>query len=395
MSAVPSPATGPAFAATRPDRVATIRRAGRVPHQVLAFGSGVLAGWGLKSHEAGVPGALADALHAGSGRGVDLTVIVDSEPTGERALEALPGLRLRRFDAVVVVLGEDPAAALVRPSEWEHGLTRLLEAVTSHVDTGRRVFVHDSSRTMLANTPGVPGRVWRRARRLAAVTERTSARAGVRFAELAPSLHRVGVGGRFSPTDYSAWADQMADRIRLALLDLDEWVAPGTSRSYRDAAADEELRQAALESMRLKGDAPGELIDVIVRRARAVFGADGAALNIIDGDEQWQLATTRAAAVTVPRRDGFCDVTIASEGLTLINEVQRDPRVAGRRLAKGPTGARFYAGVPIHTWDGYRIGALCIYDRSPRDMRESDLAELHELAGRVEQELWTEALRRG
>ncbi len=146
--------------------------------------------------------------------------------------------------------------------------------------------------------------------------------------------------------------------------------------------------------MHLKSAGAGELIDVIVRRAKAVFGAEGAALNIIDGDQQWQLSTTRAAAVTVPRQDGFCDVTIAAEGLTLINDVQRDSRVSSRRLAKGPIGARFYAGVPIHTWDGYRIGALCIYDRAPRSMREAELHELHELAGRIEQEIWTAALRR-
>jgi GAF domain-containing protein len=217
----------------------------------------------------------------------------------------------------------------------------------------------------------------------------------VRFAEIAPSLHRIGLGGRFSPTDYASWSDQIVERMRLGLLELDEWLAAGATRTYRDSAADEEMRQAALESMRLGAEAPGELIDVIVRRARAVFGADGAALNIIDGEQQWQLATTRAAPTTVPRQDGFCDVTIASDGLTLINDARRDPRVSGRRLAAGPTGARFYAGVPIHTWDGYRIGALCIYDRSPRAMRDADLQELHELAGRIEQELWTEALRRG
>jgi hypothetical protein len=383
-----------AFASTRPDRVATIRRSGRMPHQVLVLGGGVLSGWGLQSHEAGLPGAVADALHAGSGRGVDLTVIVDAELTSRRALDALPGLRLRRFDAIVVVLGEEPAARLIRPAHWQQQLTRLLDALTSHIDTGRRVFVYDSSRAMLANSHGSSGRIWRRAGKLRDLTARTCAHAGVRFAELAPSLHRIGLGGRFSPTDYAAWSDHVVDRIRLALLDLDEWLGPGTTRSYRDSAADEELRQAALDSMRLKGGTPGELIDVIVRRARAVFGADGAALNIIDGDEQWQLATTRAVAATVPRQEGFCDVTIAADGLTLINDVQRDARVANRRLAKGPTGPRFYAGVPIHTWDGYRIGALCVYDRVPRTMRESDLQELHELAGRIEQELWTEALRR-
>ncbi|HEY0373251.1 MAG TPA: hypothetical protein VGC94_00535 [Amnibacterium sp.] len=60
----------------------------------------------------------------------------------------------------------------------------------------------------------------------------------------------------------------------------------------------------------------------------------------------------------VPRQDGFCDVTIASDGLTLIDDVRRDARVARRRLAQGASGARFHAGVPIHTWDGYRIGAV-------------------------------------
>jgi hypothetical protein len=390
-TAPPRPA---AFSGLRPDRVATIRRPGRVPHQVLAFGSGILAGWGLQSHEAGLPGALADTLHARSGRGVDLTVIADPDPTGERALEALPGLRLRRFDVLVVVLGEDPAAELMRPAEWQRHLVRLLESLTSHVDTGQRVFVYDSSRAMLANSHAPSARVWRRAKRLHDVSERCAAHAGVRFAELAPSLHRIGLGGRFSPTDYASWSDQVVERMRLALLELDEWLAPGGSRDSGDGVADEELRQAALDSMRLKGDAPGELIDVIVRRAKAVFGAEGAALNIIDGDEQWQLSTTRGTATTIPRQDGFCAVTIESDGLTLINDVQQDPRVAGRRLAKGPSGARFYAGVPIHTWDGYRIGALCIYDRSPRSMRDADLQELHELAGRIEQELWTEALRR-
>jgi hypothetical protein len=273
-------------------------------------------------------------------------------------------------------------------------LDHLLAALTAHVDTGRRVFVYDSAKAMLTHSPAVPGRVWRRAARLHRMNERTAARRGVRFAELVPSLHRVGLGGRFSPTDYTAWADQMVERIRLGLLDLDEWITPGTSRSYRDSVADEQLRQAALDAMHLRGHGSDELIDTIVKRAGAVFGADGAALNIIDGDEQWQLSTTRATPTTVPRQDGFCDVTIASEGLTFINDVRKDPRVARRRLATGPTAPRFYAGVPIHTWDGYRIGALCVYDRAPRTMREADLQELQELAGRIEQELWTAALRR-
>ena len=152
----------PALATNCPDRVATIRRPGRTAHQVLVqVGSGVLTGWGLRSHEEGLPGAVADALAARSGRGVDLTVIADPEVTSDRALEALPGLRLRRFDALVVVLGEDPAAQLLSPADWKRRATGLLAALVSHVDTGRRVFVYASSRAMLANSQSPSGRVWR------------------------------------------------------------------------------------------------------------------------------------------------------------------------------------------------------------------------------------------
>ncbi len=180
------------LASTCPDRVATIRRPGRRRIRCWCLGSGVLTGWGLQSHEAGLPGAVADALAARSGRGVDLTVIADPELTSDRALKALPGLRLRRFDALVVVLGEDPAAQLLRPADWKRRATGLLAALVSHVDTGRRVFVYASSRAMLANSQSPSRRVWRRASKLDDLTARACGRAGVRYAELAPSLHGSG-----------------------------------------------------------------------------------------------------------------------------------------------------------------------------------------------------------
>lgn len=380
--------------AVRPEPVGALRRSGRVPHQVLLFGAGILTGIGLHSHETGLPGAVADRLHERSGRGVNLTVIVDPDPTSERALEALPGLRLRRFEAVVVVLGEDAAVARLRPAEWARRLTALLELLAVQAAPNAPVFVYDSARAVLANSGERSGRIWRAAARQHGISERLAAPTGIRFAELTPSLHHVGMGGRFSPVAYSAWGDYLVERLRLALLETDEWMAPRTAHRRREGDVDEELRQQALDSMRLRMLQRDDLIDLMVKRAKVVFGADGAALNIIDGDEQWQLATTRAAPVTLPRSDAFCEVTIESEGLTLINHVHRDPRVSGRALAKGLPGGGFYAGVPIHTWDGYRIGALCIYGDSPRTMRDSDLQELQDLAGRIEQELWTDSLRR-
>lgn len=95
-----------------PQPVAAIRRPGLVPRRLLLFGSGVLTGEGLTSHDAGLPGAIADAVARRSRRGADITVIVEPEPLSKRALEGLRGLRLHRFDAVIVLL----PAALPSPS---------------------------------------------------------------------------------------------------------------------------------------------------------------------------------------------------------------------------------------------------------------------------------------
>ena len=311
----------------------------------------------------------------------------------KRALAALPGLRMRRFDAVVVVLGAEAVLSRMRPRALADGMAAVLGELTRLTDGSVPVFVYDSSRAMLAQYGVHASRAWRLAARQRAVLDRLMASAGARFAELTPSLHRLGLGGAFSPTVFAGWADYIVARLRLTLLETDEWMAPRISKGFRDAGVDERRRQQALHLMGLRNQKPPEMIELLVKRARALFGAAGAALTIIDGDEQWQLATTDPVKAIVPRSEAFCDVTIGADGLTLINDATRDPRVRDRAPAKAPDGTRFYAGVAIHSWDGYRIGALCIYDPAPRTMRDTDLRELQDLAGQVEQELWTDALR--
>ena len=131
-----------------------------------------------------------------------------------------------------------------------------------------------------------------------------------------------------------------------------------------------------------------------MRQARLMFRAARASINIVDGPVMWQKATTADRPGRYPRELTACTLTIDRDGLTLINDTARDARLAGSPYFRGPDAIRFYAGYPIRTWDGYRIGALCITDRDPREMRPAELGPLRDFAGRVEQELWAAALRR-
>ncbi|HEY8318900.1 MAG TPA: hypothetical protein VIG76_08720 [Amnibacterium sp.] len=374
-----------------PDRVAAVHRPGRAPLQLLMFGSGILAGLGLPTHNAGLPGAVADGLAARSGRGVDLTVVVDADPTSERAATGLLGLRLHRFDSVIVVLGDHHAANRTGASRFSTDMEALARLLTAEVADRAPIFVYDSALAMLDVVGERSRRVRSAAEHHTAISESVLTSLGVRFKQLMPPTNRAGFGSRFSSIAYQAWGEIVVERLRLELAEADGWVSPTTAEAFRRLPDLEPLRQEALDTMRLDPAERDEIIDFLVRQAKVVFRAAGAAVNVIDHDLQWQASTTQDTTLVAPRGDSYCDVTIRSDGLTLINDAERDARVRERAFVKR---ARFYAGYPIHTWDGYRIGALCIWDPEPREMAESELSRLRDFAGRIEEELWAAALKR-
>jgi hypothetical protein len=389
----PLPSADPSIR-TLPAGVATIRRPGRSPYSVLMVGGGVLTGRGLRSHDLGLPGAVADALAARSGRGVDITVVVEPDPTAVRAIEGIRGLRLQRFDAVMVVLGERAALSQLSPSGWTNNLERLAALLASECAEQAPVFIYDSARSMLSVISGVPKKVTAAAAQHVDLGEGIAAQSALVFRELPLPRRAAGLGKRFSTVTYRDWADLIVQRLHVGLKESEVWVSPGTARCFRNRPDDEELRQRALRSTGIRDGARDELLEYIVHQAKATFGTGGAALNIVDADHQWPKATVGLPATTVPRDIGFCTITIQSDELTLIYDTHRDPRLSDNPLTQGPQGLRFYAAYPVHTWDGYRIGSLCIYDENPRYMRETDLAALRTFAGRIEQELWSAALRR-
>lgn len=377
----------------RPDGVGAVCRPGPSPYSVLMFGGGVLDGRGLRSHEAGLPGAVADRLTERSGRGVDITVIVEPDPMGARAREGLHGLRLLRFDLVIVVLGERAAVLAQSPAAWAADLHRVAALLESECADQAPAFIYDSARAVLSVTSGVRKKVAAAAAQHVDLGEEIAGGSALSFRELPPPQRAVGGGRRFSSVTYQDWADLIVQRLHLGLSDADVWAPPSTSRSFRSRPDDEDLRLRALRSAGIRDGERDAVLEFLVRQAKATFGVDGAALNIVDDDHQWPKATVGRHPGRVEREVGFGRITIESDGLTLIYDTHRDPRSSESPLAQGQHPLRFYAGYPIHTWDGYRIGALCIYDEHPRYMRETQLATLRTIAGRIEQHLWSAALR--
>jgi hypothetical protein len=379
---------------TRPDPVAAVRRSGPDPYRILLFGGGLLRGTGLRDHELGLPGRIADRLAAHRSRGIRLDVVVEPNPTSHAALTGLVGMRLRRYDAIVVVLGEQEPANLAA-AQWRGALVGLTKLLMTETSPSAGLFVYDSTRAVAPTSPvQLTRRASAAAERFSLVSEQVCAAAQrVRFAEFPPSVLPADPVRGFSDGTYRDWATWIVDRLEPALSAVDRCFDEDAPRRFRERVQDERFRQRAVDSMYLRpGDRDG-FLDREIRQAKLMYRADRAALNIVDRDVVWTRATAEGDVWSLERSLAFCSIGVQSDELLLINDTWQDPRTQGNPMTQGAAGVRFYAGCPVRTWDGYRVGMVCVAGRTPQSFRPRELDGLRDIADRIEQSLWRLALQ--
>lgn len=134
-------------------------------------------------------------------------------------------------------------------------------------------------------------------------------------------------------------------------------------------------------------DSPSEPeFDRIVREAAATFGAPIALISLLDEDRQWFKARVGLAASQTPLTIAFCTHAVRGADVFQVENATEDTRFRDNPLVTGDPNIRFYAGAPLRTSDGARIGTLCVIDKRPRErLSERQSQVLAEMADRVMQ----------
>jgi diguanylate cyclase (GGDEF)-like protein/PAS domain S-box-containing protein len=135
-----------------------------------------------------------------------------------------------------------------------------------------------------------------------------------------------------------------------------------------ETVLNEATRIAALRQFEILNTPPEPALDDLVALAANLCAAPIALLSLIDADRIWYKARFGIERDSGPRGGAFCEETIKTGDLMVVNDVQADPRFEGRRNVEGALDVRFYAGVPLLTADGVGLGALCVMDRAPREL---------------------------
>jgi len=125
---------------------------------------------------------------------------------------------------------------------------------------------------------------------------------------------------------------------------------------------------------------------VVTRLAARIFDVPISLVSLVDADRQWFKSAVGIARKETGREISICDKAIQKDTMTIVPDARTDIRFAENLLVTGEPFIRFYAGCPIWSKDGYRVGTLCVIDTKPREFCERDIDTLHDLASIVTQE---------
>jgi GAF domain-containing protein len=132
---------------------------------------------------------------------------------------------------------------------------------------------------------------------------------------------------------------------------------------------------------------PEERFDSITRLAQHAFDVAVALVSLVDADRQWFKSRQGLDTQETPREVAFCAHALNGDDVFVVRDAELDPRFAENPLVRGEPHVRFYAGYPLNGPQGEKLGTLCIVDRKPRQLSETDVESLRTLGEMVEHEL--------
>lgn len=149
----------------------------------------------------------------------------------------------------------------------------------------------------------------------------------------------------------------------------------------------ESERLQALRKTGLLDSAPEERFDRITRLASQFFRVETCLVSLVDSERQWFKSRIGLDVQETHRDHSFCAHAILGNGILVVPDARLDPRFTNNPLVTGPPHIRFYAGAPLATRSGYRLGSLCLIDPEPRQLSQPQLKALRDFADCIEEEI--------
>ena len=138
---------------------------------------------------------------------------------------------------------------------------------------------------------------------------------------------------------------------------------------------DERARLETLRQFKILDTEPEPVYDDIARLAAYVCHTPTALITFVDEGRQWFKSHEGFGPRETPRDVSFCAHAILQPGPLVVTDTLDDERFRDNPFVLESPYIRFYAGFPLTSDEGHRVGTLCVIDTERRrlfdDQREA------------------------
>lgn len=150
-----------------------------------------------------------------------------------------------------------------------------------------------------------------------------------------------------------------------------------------DVPVNEEQRLQDLVSYEILDTSAEREFDELVQLAGQICNCPIALIALIDRERQWYKARTGIEMLESPRDAAFCAHALQSDEILLVEDATNDRRFAGNPNVTGGLMIRFYAGAPIISPAGHRLGTICVIDKHAKTLTAAQLEALKILSNQI------------
>lgn len=128
-------------------------------------------------------------------------------------------------------------------------------------------------------------------------------------------------------------------------------------------------RRDAIAQYEILGASPEADLEGLAQLAATLCGVPTAVINLIDDENQYQVAAAGFEPSVCSIEESMCAVALRSPGLLVVPDASVDDRFAANPFVTGAlANVRFYASSPLITPAGVPIGTICIFDTRVREL---------------------------
>ena len=135
---------------------------------------------------------------------------------------------------------------------------------------------------------------------------------------------------------------------------------------------DEQLRLQDLYSYDILDTHSENDFDELVELASQICKTPISLITLLDKDRQWFKAKNGLTETGTARDVAFCSHAILQDEVFVVEDAAKDERFCDNPLVTGDLNIRFYAGAPIISPSGNKLGTICIIDNKPKTLSKKE-----------------------